>query len=199
MVLLARMLARLLSLAALLVLAAAGLAAAIFCIEGRHSTLSLPSLASDLHLAPLRDSVGQWLGRLEAHGPTATVAALCGAGAILLGVVVLVGALVPRRERLVVLRDGPDGVLAARRRALGQGALTLVEQPRVIVAAKVRARPRRGKPGGTLKVRVWPVQETPGGEEAARSATAALAPLTESLMLRARVRARKPRRAAGRR
>lgn len=198
MVLLARTLTRLLSFGVLLVLAAVGLAAAIFCVEGRHSTLSLPSLVSDVHLASLRDSVGHWLARLQAHGSTATVAALSGAGAILLGVVLLVGALVPRRERLVVLQDGPDGVIAARRRALSQGALILAESPRPILAAKVRARPRRGQPGGTLRVRVWPVEESPG-DEAARSAIAALAPLTEPLMLRARVRARKPRRATGRR
>ncbi len=193
MLLAARALTRLVGIVVLIALALAGLAAAVFCIQGGHGTLSLPGLASDVHLGELRGTVGSWLDRLQAHGPIATVSALSAAGAILLGLVAVVGSVVPRRERLIVLRDGPEGVIAARRRALGQAATVLAQEPAPVLRANARARPRRGKQGGRLRVRVLSVKES-GNGELAGSVTAALAPLTEPLALSARVQAKTPRR-----
>ena len=85
MVLLLRALTALVGLLLLVVLTAAGLAAALFNIQAGDGTLSLSHLASLLALDELRDSVGGWLADLEAGGPAAAVAALCGAGAVLLG------------------------------------------------------------------------------------------------------------------
>lgn len=193
--LLGRLLTRLLGILLLALLALAGLAAAVFCIQSGHGTVSLPSLASDLHLADLRGTIATFLHRLEARGPSATVAALSGGGAILLGIV-MIASLVPRRERLIVLSESENGVIAARRRVLAQAATALARQPRMVTGARARARPSRRKAGGRLRVRVDQSGDSPNAE-VTRAVIAALQPLSESLPLRVRVRARK-RRPAGR-
>ncbi len=188
--LLPRALTRLLVILLLAVLALAGLGAAVFCVQGGHGSLSLPGLASDLHLSELRATVGSSLRRLEAHGPVATASALSGLAAIAIGIVILIGSLAPRRERLIVLSHGEPGVIAARRRALAQAAAVLAEQPRPVLAAKARARPRRRRTGGRLRVRVDHGQGS-SRDEVTGAVTAALAPLRDSLPLRVRVLARR--------
>jgi Family of unknown function (DUF6286) len=152
MILLARALVRLVSFLLLVLLALAGLLVAIFCIGTGSSGLSLGGLADLLQLSSLRDTVGAWLDQLEASGPVAVVAAVSGLGATLLGLLLVTGVLVPRRERLVTLASGEHGTLAARRRPLAQAATTLVEQVRGVTEARVRVRPRR-RAGGRLAVR----------------------------------------------
>ena len=152
MILLARALVRIVSFVLLVVLSLAGLAAAIFCIGTGTSGPSLGGLATLARLPALRDTVGTWLGQLEASGPDAVVAGLAGIGAILLGAVLLVGVLVPRRERLVTLATGGPGALAARRRPLSLVAAALVEQVRGVSEVRVRVRPYR-RTGGRLAVR----------------------------------------------
>ena len=152
MILLARALVRLVSFALLVVLAIAGLALAVFCIGTGTTGPSLGGLASALDLASLRDTVGSWLDQLAADGSVAAIAAVCGLGAILLGLVLLIGVLVPRRERLVTLSSSDRGLLAARRRPLSRAATALVEQVRGVTEARVRVRPRR-RAGGRLIVR----------------------------------------------
>jgi hypothetical protein len=80
------------------------------------------------------------------------IAGVCGLGAILLGLLLMAGLLVPRRERLVTLASDDTGTLAARRRPLAQAAQTLVEQVRGVTDARARVRPRR-RAGGRLRVR----------------------------------------------
>jgi hypothetical protein len=152
MILLARALVRLVSFLLLVSLAVAGIVVAVFCIGTGTSGPSLVKLASILHLASVRDTIGHWLGQLEASGSVAVLAGLCGLGAILFGLLLLTGLLVPRRERLVTLASDGEGTLAARRRPLGQAAETLVEQVRGITQARARVRPRR-RAGGRLRVR----------------------------------------------
>lgn len=197
MIWLARLLAQLLGILLLAALAVAGAAAAVFCIQGGHGTLSLPGLASDLHLAQLRDTIGSFLARLQTPGPVAVISAVSGAGAILLGLVLLIGSLVSPRERLIVLSDGDAGQIAARRHALVQVAGDLAEQPRSVQHARVRARPLRRRTGGRIRVRVDASPEDATDGQATRAVTSALAPLTESLPIRARVRA-KPGHSTGR-
>jgi hypothetical protein len=160
MILLARALVRLVSLVLLVVLAVAGLALAVFCIGTGTTGPSLGGLATLLDLASLRDTVGAWLDQLESDGSVAAIAGLCGLAAILLGMVLLVGVLVPRRERLVTLSSSDRGVLAARRRPLSRAATALVEQVRGVTEARVRVRPRR-RAGGRLIVRA---SRTPGAD-----------------------------------
>ena len=152
MILLARALVRLVSFVLLVALALAGLALAVFCIGTGTTGPSLGGLASLLSLASLRDTVGSWLDQLEADGSVAIVAAGCGLAAMLLGLLLLAGVLVPRRERLVTLSSSDRGVLAARRRPLSRAATALVEQVRGVTEARVRVRPRR-RAGGRLVVR----------------------------------------------
>lgn len=130
--LLRRAVARLLTFVLLVALALAGLAVAVFCIEGGHRGLSLPALARRGHLSQLSHKVGRFLHVLEASGPVAKLSALGGLAAVILGVLLLVGVLRPRRERLALLEEGEQGTLAARRRALAQVATGLVEQARGI-------------------------------------------------------------------
>jgi hypothetical protein len=152
MILLARALVRLVSFVLLIVLALAGLALAVFSISTGTTGPSLGGLADVLSLASLRDTVGSWFAQLEASGSVAATAALCGLGAMLLGLVLLLGVLVPRRERLVTLDSGDQGVLAARRRPLARAATALVEQVRGVSDVHVRVRPRR-RAGGRVVVR----------------------------------------------
>jgi Family of unknown function (DUF6286) len=181
----ARLLARLVGFVALLALAIAGLALAVFCIGTGKSGPSLARLAHLLHLASFRNTVGAWLSDLEAQGSVATIAGLCGIGAMLLGLLLLVGLLVPRRERLVTLSHEEKGILAARRRALTQIATALVEQVRGVTEARVRVRPRR-RGGGRLAVRASRTRPTEP-REVQQAVQEQLAGLTQPFALTTRV------------
>ena len=189
MIVLARALVRLVGFVALLALAAAGLVLAVFCIGTGTSGPSLGYLAKLLHLASLRGTVGHWLGQLEAHGSVAAIAAACGFGAVLLGLLLLAGVLVPRRERLVTLSRGEPGTLAARRRPLAQVATTLVERVRGVTEARVRVRPLR-RTGGRLSVRASHTRRADPGQVQA-AVREALGGLTEPFKLKARLEVRR--------
>ena len=109
MILLARALVRVVSFLLLAILAVAGIVLAVFCIGTGTSGPSLGGLARLLDLSSLRDTVGSWLGQLQASGAVAGIAAVCGLAAMLLGLLLVVGILVPRRERLVTLASGEQG------------------------------------------------------------------------------------------
>jgi len=194
MILILRALAALIGLLLLIVVAAAGLAAAIFSLQAGDGTLSLSQLASLLSLHGVRDSVSGWLTGLEADGPVAVVAALSGAGAVLLGLGLLIGALVPRRERLLIIERSAQGVLSAKRRAAASALGDLVQQPRVVLAAKVRVLPRRRAIGGRARVKLVHAQ-TAEASRVLAAARGASEPLAEQLSLRLRTRRRAPRRA----
>jgi len=185
MILLARALVRLVSFLLLVILAVAGIVVAVFCISTGTSGPSLGKLASILHLASVRDTVGHWLGQLESSGSVAVLAGLCGLGAILFGLILLTGLLVPRRERLVTLASDGDGTLAARRRPLGQAAETLVEQVRGITQARARVRPRR-RAGGRLRVRASRTR-TADPTQVSAAVNEQLRELTDPFTLTARV------------
>jgi Family of unknown function (DUF6286) len=193
-ILLARALVRIVSFLLLLVLAVAGLAAAVFSIGEGASGPSYSSLAKLVRLPQLRDTVGPWLAQLEAPGPTAGIALLCGLGAMLLGLLLLAGLLVPRRERLVALRQDDHGAVNARRRALAQVAEASAERVPGVAAARATVRPRRTS-GGRLKVRAVRVRSADARQ--VRDAVAEqMRSLTEPFKLKARVEARLPRRGA---
>jgi len=191
----ARGLARLLALLLTATLAVAGVLVAVFSIQGDDSTLSLPNLVDLVALDDLHASVGGFLAALEADGPVAAVAGLAGAGAIVLGLLLLVGVLARKRERLVVMRSTADGTIAARPRALGQVAEALGEQSRDVLRATARTKARRRGTGGRLRLTVFHAQSADGtaATTAGRDRVRALA---ESFALRVRVRDRVPRRGA---
>lgn len=188
-----RALARLLGFLLLSLLAVTGAGVAVFCIQGGESTLSLPQLAELIGLPELRESVATLLSDLEADGPTAQASALAGVLAVLLGVALLAGALVPRRERLLTIDDGDEGRLSARRRPLAQVAAALVEQSRESHAAKAKLRPARRGVGGRLRVTSYHPNSVTD-DQAAAAAECQLTSLAQALSLRVRARGRSPRR-----
>lgn len=218
MVLLARMITRLLGILVLALLALGGLVAAVFCLQGAHRSLSLPSLASDLHLADMHRSVASFLQQLEAHGPVAAVSALSGIGAMALGVMILIGSVLSPRERLIVIARGEDGVIAVHPRPLAEAATVLAQRPAAVGAVKARVHRSRRRGRTRLRVRVEvdqaeverddqlrgsPKGRKPGlglsRPEVAAAVTGALAPLTDSLDSPPRVRVKRGRAARRRR
>lgn len=180
-----RALARLLTILLLLLLTLAGLAALVFSIDSGTQGLSLGHLSKLLGGPGFRDTLGNFLGNLEATGPVAIVALLCGLAAMLLGLGVLLGRIIPARERLVSLRKGKEGTIAARRRALGQVGTALVEGTRGVTAARVKVRPNR-RTGGRMTVRAD--KPRPAVEkEVAGAINDRLAPLTSPFKLKLRV------------
>jgi len=194
MVVLLRAVARLLTFVLLAVLAAAGLAVAVFSLGG-SGDFSLPGLADLVALPDLEAQAGELLGALEADGSIALRAALGGLAALVLGVLLLIGALAPTRERLLRLDENSEGRLEARRRALGDIASTLVEQQRGVNTSRVKVRPHRNGQGGRIVLRAGhPASADP--DEVQRQATSALDPLTKPFDLKTRV---KPHHDTGRR
>lgn len=184
MIVVLRALVRLLAFLLLVALAATGLALAVFSVQGGDSGLSLAALADFLRLHELRDSVEGSLSGLEGSGSLDFVALLIGLGVVALALVLLLGALVPARERLVTLASG-EGRLAARRRPLAQMARALSEGSEGITSARARVKPGR-RSGGKVKVRADCTRRTEPGV-ATEGIEQALAPLTDGVGLKAKV------------
>ncbi len=189
MILLLRAVARFVALVLFVALALAGLTAAVFTIQGGDRPLSLPSLAQHLRLPDARDNVGDYLDRLEADGPLASRSALAGTGAVLAGVLLLLGVLAPRREGTVVFDEGEGGSLAARRRTLAGAAEALAEQTRGVTTAKADVRPASRLRKGRLRVRVAHARNQRQGEIEER-VLSAVSPLVEAARLKPRVQAK---------
>jgi Family of unknown function (DUF6286) len=183
-VILLRALVRLVSFLLLLMLAVLGGAVAPFSIQGGDTGLSIPALAEIVRLPELRETLDGFLRALEGSGPVAAMTLLGATAAFLLGVLLLIGVLVPRRERMVALDSSERGKLAARRRPLAQLATALAERAEGVTQARVRVRPRRAS-GGRVDVRA---ERTPAAEpESVKQAVAqALEPLTGPFKLKAR-------------
>ncbi|MCA1700476.1 MAG: hypothetical protein LC790_16885 [Actinobacteria bacterium] len=190
MVLILRAIDRVIALLLLLALALLGLATAIFSIQGDTRALSLPTLARHFHLPRLRELVGDFLSHLEAGGPVAWVSVGGGVAAIALGMLLLVGALAPRRERLVVLEQNGDARLAARPRPLAQIAGALVEQVRGVTDERTRVRPQRVGRSGRLSVSAYHSHAF-SAPDIEQRASAAVTTLADAFSLRLRVRARR--------
>jgi len=136
-ILLLRGLLRLVGFLALIALALLGLAFALAALLGDKLGVRLYG-----------SGVSRWLERLEGDG-TQALEAVIGGGMVLLGLLLLIGALAPRRERRAVLEVGEHGTLDARRRALTQMFTALAERTRGVTRAKAKLRlgrrPRHGR------------------------------------------------------
>jgi len=188
-----RLIAAVLGFLLLIAIAVGGMIVAIFCLRGDSATLSLAHLASLLSLDDLRDKVGPFLESLEADGPMAALAALCGAGAVLLGIGLMVGALMPTRERRLIIERGERGTISGRRRAVGDALTDLAERPREVLGAKAKVRPNRNRSGGRARLKLT---EAAGTDErpAAEQSRQELAQLGEDLSLKLQSVSRRPRR-----
>jgi hypothetical protein len=150
-VILLRAVVRVLAFVVLLALALAGAAVALFSIQGGTTGLSIPSLAELIGLPELGGTLDRFLAGLEGSGAIDALEALAGAGAVLLGALLIAGAVTPARERLLSLDDAEEGALAARRRPLAQLASALAERAEGVTAVKARVRPGRRR-GGRVTV-----------------------------------------------
>ena len=176
-----RALVRVVSVLLLVVLALLGLAVAIAAVNPA-------GVAGSAGLPEFRDTVGGWFDDLEASGPIAVASALTGLATLFLGLLLLVGLLVPRRERLVQLDTSEQGALSARRRPLSQMAVHLAEQARGVTHARTKVRPgRRG--GGRLLVRA-DRPRTAAADPTRDAVVEQLTALTEPFKLKARVHVR---------
>ena len=108
--------------------------------------------------------------------------ALAGLAAVVAGLLLLAGALWPRRQRVALLDAGDPGG-SATRRVLGRAAASLVDSVRGLTTRRVRLRPRRRGPGARLDLRALR-PETLSGDEARQRADEALQPLAQSFALR---------------
>ena len=188
--LLLRVVARVAGAAAMLILALAGLGLALFCLDG---FIRLGSARPDrlLHLPAVRGDVGRFLTQVSAPGPTAALALLCGVGAMVLGILLLVGVVAPRRPRLVLLeRDAQEGRLAARPTALREMAGALAASAPGATAV-TRPQLRRGGKLRPNQLRVTVSRSRthdPGQVE--RAIDERLQPLTEPFGMRSHIRVR---------
>ena len=163
-------------------------------------------LASLLSLDELRDKIGRWLESLEADGPVAALAALCGPARSCSGSA-------SRRRPGAAARTAP-GRRAHRPRhdrrpppRRGQRPRrSCRDSPREVLGAKAKVSPNRSRPGGRARLKLTaaagtderPRPSSPGRElEVARRGTLAEAPdrhpqaaprREDDLMLRQRLR-----------
>lgn len=185
-----RPLVRVLAFVLLVALSVAGLAVAVSSAVGASGPLSPPELARSIGLPRLDRSVGELLSKLEAPGGLAGLTLLSGLGAMAVGLLLLAGLLVPRRERLATLERRGDGVVAARRRPLAQALAALAEQARGVTGTRVQVRPGRRRGGrATVHADRTRPEEDPGVRDAVLER---IEPLTEAFSLRPRIRVRAP-------
>jgi hypothetical protein len=170
-------------LVALLALPLLGLAALAFAVAAIIGESRARDLADSLYLTEGWARVGTFLETVAPRGESVVVASA--AGAVVLGLVLVIAALVPTRERELHLKDG-DPALGIRRRALRNALQSRTGRVRGVTGATVRLKPRRRRVGGTVRVRAT---RTPRGDAKAIAAVydERLAPVADAFGLRTRV------------
>jgi hypothetical protein len=185
-----RVLGRMVGVVWMLILALFGLAVAMYCVD---ALVGLGSIRPDrlLDLPAARRHVGGFLDQVAAPGSTAGLALLCGLGAMLLGIVLLIGVLGRRKQRLVLLEQHQQtGAIAARRRPLRDMARALAEPAEGATRVKRPKLSRSwGGTRGTLKVAVTRTR-TADPQELTAAVEQAVEPITEPFGLKPRVRVR---------
>ena len=151
--LLLKALSRLVEMLLMAVIALIAIGVGLYCLNG---LISLGSARPDrlLHLPTVRRHVGHFLHQLTYPGSLAVLALVCGVVAVIIGLLLLVGLLGSRRERLLVLEhDSDQGDLAARTRTVSQmiRAETL-HAPGVTGAKRPKVSVSRTGEGARLKV-----------------------------------------------
>ncbi len=185
-----RAISRVVTLLWLIVLGAAGVGLAMYCLD---SALHFGSASPDrlLGLPALRRHIGGYLDGLAAPGSVALLALVCGIVAMGLGLLLVLGLVGRTRERLAVLERDGTGMTAARKRTLGRAAQALAARaPNVTDVGRPRLRLRRRKGAGG-RLTVVAVRAPDGDQrEVCSGVQEALAPLAEPFSLRTRVRVR---------
>jgi hypothetical protein len=185
-----RSLARVVGVVWMLALALFGLGVAAYCVD---ALVGLGPIRPDrlLDLPSVRRHVGRFLGQVAAPGSTAGLALLCGLGAMVLGILLLIGILGRRKQRVAILeQDDQTGAIAARPRPLADMARTLAEAAH---GATNVQRPKlslsRAGTGGTLTIDTTRTRTTDSRELTA-AIHQAVEPIIDPFSLRPRVRVR---------
>ena len=151
--LLLKAISRLMEMLLMAAIALFGIGVGLYCLSG---LISLGSARPDrlLHLPRVRHHVGHFLAQLAAPGPVAVLALICGIGAVVVGLLLLIGLLGSRRERLLTVeRDAERGDLLARPRAVsGMVRDVTLRTPGVTAVRRPRLRLSRDGNRGRLKV-----------------------------------------------
>jgi hypothetical protein len=183
-------LARLVEMMLMAAIALIGLGIGLYCLDG---LISLGSARPDrlLHLPRLRFHVGHWLAQLAAPGDTAVGAVACGVAVTAIGLVLLIGLLGTRRERLLMIEeDAEQGSLQARPRTIGQMIRDETERADGVTGVK-RPKVRLSRSGRRGRVKVLASR---GADPDAGTVDTAvhqrLDPITERLELTSSVRVR---------
>jgi len=176
MILVLRALVRLLGFLLLIALALVALGFALAALFGDQLGVQLKG-----------SSVSGWLERLEGNG-TQVPEAVIGGGMVLLGLLLLIGALAPRRERRAVLEQGEDGTLDARRRPLAQMFTALAERTRGVTHVKAKLRLGRRARHGRLLLRAERPRTT-DSEAVREGVRSAVGELAAAFGLKTRVQA----------
>ena len=188
--LLLKALARVVEALLMAAIALVGLGIGLYCLDG---LIALHSARPDrlLHLPTFRHNVGHFLVQLTAPGPVAVLALLAGIAALLVGLLLAVGLLGSRRERLLAIEeDTGEGGLYARRRTIAQMAREEAERaPGVTGAKRPKVRLARSGRRGRLKVLAARGPD-PDAETVDRAVHERLDPIGEALHLRTDIRVR---------
>ncbi len=186
--LLLRAVARLTGTIWVLTLALLGLGVAMYCFDG---FIRLGSARPDrlLHLPSVRRDVGHFLHQIQSPGPAAALALLCALAAMLIGLLLLLGALRSAKQRLALLdQDSERGVLAAQLSVLKAMGRALAEQaPGATSVKRPKVNLSHGGTRGKLKVTVARSAAS-NRSEVEQAVKDRLEPISEPFNLRPRVR-----------
>jgi hypothetical protein len=159
-ILLLRALSRAVAFVLLVALAVGCLVAAGFAV----TRSGLPALGDLVGTDTAAGHSRDFLARLE-RGDQPADAAGAAALAALVGVLLVAGAVLPRRERTLAVAEEEEqeerGRLAARRRPLQSIAEVLAARPASVNRARARIRGHYRRPGGRLRIRVGRVPGSP--------------------------------------
>jgi hypothetical protein len=188
--LLLKAVARLVEMLLMAAIALLGIGVGLYCLSG---LISLGSARPDrlLHLPLVRHDVGHFLVQLAAPGPVAVLALLCGIGVALIGLLLIVGLLRSRRERLLLVEhDEQQGDLYARPRAVSGMVRDVTLRIEGVTSVK-RPTVRHNRDGGHGRVKVL-ASRGPDSDSATvdHALHEHIDPITGSLHLKGTLRAR---------
>ena len=188
--LLLKAISRLVEVLLMAAIALLGIGVGLYCLSG---LISLGSARPDrlLHLPKVRHAVGHFLAQMNAPGPVAVLGLICGIGAVVIGLLLIIGLFGSRRERLLTVeQDAERGDLYARPRTVAQMVRDVtLRTPGVTSVKRPRVRISRGGHHGRIKVLASRGPDSDGAT-VDTAIHERVDPITEGLNLNGNLRAR---------
>ena len=188
--LLLKAISRLIEVLLMAAIALLGIGVGLYCLSG---LISLGSARPDrlLHLPKVRHAVGHFLAQMNAPGPVAVLGLLCGIGAVVIGLLLIIGLFGSRRERLLTVEhDAQRGDLLARPRTVSQMVRDVtLRTPGVTSVKRPSVRISRGGHRGRIKVLASRGPDSDGAT-VDTAIHERVDPITEGLHLSSNLRAR---------